>query len=79
MRFVSADQRPDYDIIAVFRRRNAEAISGTFAAVLAIAAEIGVSRVGTMAIDGTKIGANASKHRSVRYDRVKSLRDQLDT
>lgn len=78
VRFVAADQHPDHDTVATFRRENAEAISRAFAAVLMMAAEIGVARVGTVAIDGTKIDANASKHRSVRYDRAKALRDQLD-
>ena len=78
VRFVAADQHPDHDTIAVFRRENVEAISRAFAQVLMMAAEIGVARVGTVAIDGTKIDANASKHRSVRYDRAKALRDQLD-
>lgn len=78
VRFVAADQHPDHDTIAVFRRENADAIKRAFAEVLAMAAELGVVRVGTVAIDGTKVDANASKHRSVRYDRAQVLREQLD-
>jgi len=40
--------------------------------------ELGLLKVGMVSIDGTKIDANASKIRSVRYDRAKALREQLD-
>ena len=78
VRFVSCDQHPDHDTIATFRRENADAIARAFAEVLMMAGALGVVRVGMVAIDGTKIDANASKHRSLRYDRARDLRDRLD-
>ena len=53
------------------RRRNAAAIEAAFLSVLLVAKETGLLRVGTVSIDGTKIDANASKIKSVRYDRVR--------
>lgn len=53
------------------RRRNAAAIEAAFLSVLLVAKETGLLRVGTVSIDGTKIDANASKIKSVRYDRAR--------
>jgi transposase len=78
VRFVAADTHPDHDTIATFRRQNAEAIAEAFAQVLLMGRELGLLKVGMVSIDGTKIDANASKIRSVRYDRAKALREQLD-
>jgi transposase len=79
VRFVAADTHPDHDTIATFRRENAGAIAEAFAQVLLMGRELGLLKVGMVSIDGTKIDANASKIRSVRYDRAKALREQLDT
>ena len=78
VRFVAADTHPDHDTIATFRRDNAEAISTAFVQVLMLARELGLLKLGMVSIDGTKIDANASKIRSVRYDRAQALRAQLD-
>jgi len=78
VRFVAADQHPDHDTIATFRRENAAAIATAFAEVLLLAREVGLLKLGMVSIDGSKIDANASKIRSVRYDRAKALRAQLD-
>lgn len=78
VRFIAADTHPDHDTIAAFRRENAEAFAAAFAQVLLLAKELGLLKLGTVSIDGTKIDANASKIRSVRYDRAKALREQLD-
>ena len=78
VRFVAADTHPDHDTIATFRRDNAEAISTAFVQVLMLARELGLLKLGMVSIDGTKIDANASKIRSVRYDRARALRAQLD-
>jgi hypothetical protein len=56
---------------------NFEAIAESFLQVLLLARELGVLQVGTVSVDGTKIDANASKHRSVRYDRAGALVEQL--
>jgi transposase len=77
VRFVAANTHPDHDTIAVFRRANKAAFEAAFLHVLLLARESGLLRVGTVSIDGTKIDANASKMRSVRYDRAKELRAKL--
>lgn len=77
VRFVAADQHPDHDTIAAFRRDNARAFEAAFLDVLLMARESGLLKLGTVSIDGTKIDANASKIRSVRYDRMVDLRKKL--
>ena len=77
VRFVAANLHPDHDTIAVFRRTNKAAVEAAFLHVLLLARETGLLRLGTVSIDGTKIDANASKLRSVRYDRAKQLRAKL--
>ncbi len=77
VRFVAANTHPDHDTIAAFRRANKTAIEAAFLQVLLLAKETGLLRVGTVSIDGTKIDANASKIKSVRYDRARELRAKL--
>jgi transposase len=77
VRYVAANLHPDHDTIAAFRRGNQAAFEAAFLRVLLLAREAGLLRVGTVAIDGTKLDANASKIRSVRYDRAKALRAKL--
>lgn len=78
VRHLTADTHPDHDTIAKFRRENAEAVREMFLRVLQLAAEMRVLRLGTVSVDGTKIDANASKHRSVSYARACELREQLE-
>ena len=77
VRYVAANLHPDHDTIAAFRRANRVAFEAAFLQVLLIAREAGLLRLGMVAIDGTKLDANASKIRSVRYDRAKELRAKL--
>lgn len=77
VRYVAANLHPDHDTIAAFRRANRTAFEAAFLQVLLLAKESGLLRLGTVAIDGTKLDANASKIRSVRYDRAKELRAKL--
>ena len=77
VRFVAANLHPDHDTIAAFRRANKQAFEAAFLQVLLLARGAGLLRVGAVAIDGTKIDANASKIRSVRYDRAAELRAKL--
>ncbi len=77
VRFVAANTHPDHDTIAEFRRGNRAAFEAAFVQVLLLARQSGLLRLGTVSIDGTKIDANASKRRSVRYDRAKQLRAKL--
>lgn len=79
VRFVAANTHPDHDTIATFRRNNAVAFEAAFAQVLLLAGELGLLKVGTVSVDGTKIDANASKIKSVRYDRIQALRRKLAT
>jgi hypothetical protein len=77
VRFVAANLHPDHDTIAVFRRSNKAAFEAAFLQVLLMARESGLLHLGTVSIDGTKIDANASKIRSVHYDRTQQLRAKL--
>jgi transposase len=76
-RFIAANTHPDHDTIAMFRRTNKAAFEAAFLDVLLLARESGLLKLGTVSIDGTKIDANASKIRSVRYDRAQVLRAKL--
>jgi transposase len=76
-RFIAANTHPDHDTIAAFRRANKAAFEAAFLRVLQLAQASGVLQLGTVSIDGTKIDANASKIRSVRYDRAQGLREKL--
>jgi transposase len=76
-RFIAANTHPDHDTIATFRRANKAAFEAAFLEVLLLARESGLLKLGTVSIDGTKIDANASKIRSVRYDRAQALRAKL--
>src|SRR6202034_991636 len=61
-RFIAANEHPDHDTIATFRRRFLAEIEGLFVQVLELAREMGMLKMGTVALDGTKIHANASRH-----------------
>jgi transposase len=78
VRYVVAKLHPDHDTIAAFRRANRAAFEAAFPRVLLLLArESGLLRLGTVAIEGTKLDANASRIRSIRYDRAKQLRARL--
>ena len=78
VRFVAANRHPDHDTIARFRRENFAAVSESFLQVLLLAKELKLLRVGLVSVDGSKFEANASKHRSVRYERAGALIAQLE-
>jgi transposase len=67
-RFVAANDHPDHDTIAAFRRRFLKEIEGLFVQLLLLARETGLLKMGTVALDGTKIHANASKHSALSYE-----------
>src|ERR1700710_293121 len=67
-RFVAANQHPDHDTIAAFRRRFLVEIEPLFVQVLCLAREMGVLKLGTVALDGTKIDTNASRHSALSYE-----------
>lgn len=69
-RFLAADQAPDYRSIARFRRRHLDALADLFTQSLRLAQRLGMVRMGRVALDGTKLRANASKHKAMSYDRL---------
>lgn len=76
-RFIAANDHPDHDTLAAFRRRFLEEIKGVFEQVLLLAREMGVLRMGTVALDGTKIHANASRHSALSYEHAGKIEAQL--
>src|SRR5208337_3666491 len=76
-RFIAANDHPDHDTIATFRQRFLKEIEGLFVKVLLLAREMGVLKLGTVALDGTKIHANASRHSALSYERAGKLEAQL--
>ena len=68
--YLTADACPDHDTICAFRREHLPAFQGLFLKALRIAQEAGVLTVGRIALDGTKIEANASKHKAMSYARM---------
>lgn len=69
-RYLSADAHPDHDTIAEFRKRHLEALAGLFTQALLLCEKAGLVKLGHVAIDGTKIKANASKHKAQSYARM---------
>jgi len=76
-RFIAANQHPDHDTIAAFRRRFLKDIEALFVQVLLLAREMGVLKMGTVALDGTKIHANASRHSALSYEHAGRIEAQL--
>ena len=76
-RFIAANQHPDHDTIAAFRRRFLKQIGTVFVQVLMLARQMGVLKLGTVALDGTKIQANASRHSALSYERAGQIETQL--
>ena len=76
-RFIAANQHPDHDTIATFRKRFLKEIEALFVRVLMLAREMGVLEMGTVALDGTKIHANASRHSALSYEHATKLEAQL--
>jgi transposase len=77
-RFLAANDHPDHDTIATFRRRFLKDIEKLFVEVLKLARELGVLKMGTIALDGTKIHANASRHSALSYERAGEIEAQLE-
>jgi transposase len=76
-RFVAANQHPDHDTIAAFRRRFLKEIEALFVKILLLAREMGLLKLGAVALDGTKIHANASKHSALSYEHAGKIEAQL--
>jgi hypothetical protein len=69
---IAANQRPDHCTIARFRQRHEAALAGLFGEVLALCADAGLVGVAVLAVDGTKVHANASQHQNLDYDQIAS-------
>lgn len=76
-RFIAANDHPDHDTIATFRRRFLKEIEALFVQVLLLAREMGMLKLGTVALDGTKIHANASRHNALSYEHACKLEAHL--
>src|SRR6202035_5570436 len=76
-RFVAANEHPDHDTIATFRRRFLKEIEGLFVQVLLLAREMGMLKLGTVGLDGTKVHANASRHSALSYGHAGTIEAQL--
>jgi transposase len=76
-RVLAAGNEPDFRTIADFRKIHLPALRGLFEQVLQMARDLGALRVGRVAVDGSKVHANASKHKAMSYDRLPQKRRQL--
>jgi transposase len=76
-RFIAANAHPDHDTIAVFRKRFLPQLKALFVQILLIAGQAGVLKLGTVSLDGTKVKANASKHKALSYNHAGKLEEQL--
>jgi transposase len=76
-RFIAANDHPDHDTIATFRRRFLKEIEGLFVQVLALAHEMGMLKMGAVSLDGTKIHANASRHSALSYEHAGKIEAQM--
>ena len=77
-RYIAANSHPDHDTIANFRQRFLNELEDIFVQILLIAKDSGLLKVGKVSLDGTKIKANASKHKALSYKHAKQLQKQLE-
>ena len=75
-RVVSGDQQPNFRTISEFRRIHLKALNGLFVQVLRLAQKSGLVKLGHVALDGTKVKANASKHKAMSYARMLAKEEQ---
>jgi transposase len=76
-RFIAGNEHPDHDTIAAFRKRFVGHIEGLFVEVLRLARAMGMLKLGTVALDGTKVHANASRHSALSYGHARKIEKQL--
>ena len=77
-RVLAANQHPDHDTICTFRRRHLEPLADLFVQVLQLCQKAGLVKLGHVALDGTKVQANASKHKAMSYGRMKQELARLE-
>jgi len=76
-RYISGDHHPDHDTINSFRKRFLPLIENLFKQILTIATEAGVLKIGNVSFDGTKVNANASKHKAMSYGHASKLEQKI--
>ncbi len=77
-RYLAAGERPDHDTLCTFRLRHLEAFGALFVDTLRVARQAGLKKVGHLSVDGTKVKANASKHKAMSYGRMDEAMRTLD-
>jgi transposase len=81
-RFLSADEHPDHSTLAEFRKRHLQALAELFTQAVQLCQKAGLVKLGHVAIDGTKLQGNASKHKAMSYGRMGEaetrLKDEID-
>ena len=77
VRYITANTHPDHDTINSFRKRFLQQIAAIFVQVLGYAQEMGMLKLGTVSLDGTKVHANASRHKAMSYGYAKKLQAKL--
>jgi transposase len=78
VRMLCADQHPDYRSIARFRKRHLEALGELFVQALRLCKQARLVGLGSLALDGTKVRANASRHKAMSYERMQKKEEQLE-
>jgi transposase len=76
-RYIAANEQPDHDSLCTFRQRFLKEIEALFIQVLCIARQMKLLKLGTIALDGTKIHANASRHSALSYGHAQKIEAQL--
>ncbi|MEY4687631.1 MAG: hypothetical protein RIR76_1654 [Verrucomicrobiota bacterium] len=76
-RILTADNHPDHSAIAEFRKNHLAALAALFLQVLQLCQKAGMVKLGRVALDGTKVKANASKHKAMSYERMKQREEEL--
>jgi len=76
-RVLAASNEPDFRTIAEFRRIHLKALEGLFGQVLKLALKLGAMKLGRVAINGSKVKANASKHKAMSYQRMQEDEKRL--
>ena len=77
-RYIAANEQPDHDSLCAFRKRFLKEVEAVFVQVLRIAREMKLLKLGTIALDGTKIHANASRHSALSYGHAQKIEAQLE-
>lgn len=76
-RYIAANTHPDHDTLAAFRRRCGAQFEQLFVQVLMLAREMGMLKLGKIAVDGSKVKANASRHSALSWGHIKKIEAQL--